>query len=454
MGKRAFPAARHTGGFEMRDTGAKMFKDRRINTQVTIFGRGRFGKYTLVANMLLLVVFSLPLKAQERVRTSAGKLEIESFRKPEAFFRIGPILEAVTGTVGISYTDNSQLSNTDKISRVSIYQSLDLDTTWILSHFNQLELKFGGKLSEDFFGNGKNKVVFGIAPDSKVQFQFAISDFRVRLYDQFSYVQDPTSDPTATNTTYLNRLTNSVGAAIDADFRVAVLTLSGDYTYSNQDSTNVQNQTTTSGARHTWRLGSDITFEYSPSIQYGLTTSLSHSTGSGSDSGGNVNSLSVGPFIKGKLSKFTDFDLAAGVNLIDASPSVPVAYYVSSVIRHQIRRHWQAIFSAEHDFNFTGSGTALTEETRFRLGTQLDVTRQITFSASGFFNFGDENSGVNPGSYRQYGLTLDLGWQPRKRWSTGVSYEITRRDGASTSTSSTSTSYLENLVTFRLSYLF
>jgi hypothetical protein len=432
----------------MRDTSAKMFKDRRIRTQVTIFGRNWIAKYTLVPNLLLLVVFSLPLKAQERVRTSAGKLEIESFRKPEAFFRIGPILEAITGTAGISYTDNSQLSNTNKLSRFSIEQALDLNTTWVLSHFNQLELRFGGKLSEDFFGNGKQRVAFGIAPDSKVQFQFAISDFRVRVYDQFSYVQDPTSDPTVTNTTYLNRLTNSVGAAIDADLRVAILTLSGDYTYSNQDSTNVQNQTTTGGTRHTWRLGSDITFRFSPSIEYGLTTTLSRSTGSGLDSGGNVDSLSAGPFIKGKLGRFTDIDLGGGVNLIDATPSVPVAYYVSSVIRHQIVRHWQAIFSAAHDFFFT-AGTALTEETSFRLETQLDVTRRITFSGAGFFIFGDQKSGVNAGSFQQYGVTLGLGWKPRKRWSTGVSYNLTRREG-----SSTSNSYLENLVSFKLSYLF
>jgi hypothetical protein len=429
-----------------------VFKDGRIKTRVTILGRfssrNWFAKYSLVPNILLLVVFSLPLKAQERVRSSAGKLEIESFRNPEAFFRIGPILEAITGTVGISYTDNSQLSNTDKISRFRIEQGLDLDTTWILSHFNQLELKVGGKLSEDFFGNGKSRVAFGIAPDSKVQFQFAISDVRVRLYDQFSYVQDPTSDPTATNTTYLNRLTNSIGAAVDVDLGVAILTLSGDYTYSNQDSTNVQNATTTSGTRNTFRLESDITFRYSRSIEYGLTASLSRSTGSGLDSGGDVNSVSAGPFIKGKVGRFTDFDLAAGVNLIDATPSVPVTYYLSSVIRHQIDRHWQAIFSAMHDFLFT-SGTALTEETSFRLGTQLDVTRRITFGASGFFTLGDQKSGVNPGSFKQYGVTLGLDWKPRKRWSTGISYDLKRRDG-----SSTSTSYLENLVSFRLNYLF
>jgi hypothetical protein len=70
--------------------------------------------------------------------------------------------------------------------------------------------------------------------------------------------------------------------------------------------------------------------------------------------------------------------------------------------------------------------------------------------------FGDQKSGVNQGPFRQYGLALDLGWKPRRRWSTGVSYSLTRREGTSTISSSTttSTSYLENLVTFKLVYLF
>jgi hypothetical protein len=67
--------------------------------------------------------------------------------------------------------------------------------------------------------------------------------------------------------------------------------------------------------------------------------------------------------------------------------------------------------------------------------------------------FGDQKSGVNPGPFRQYGLALDLGWNPRRRWSTGVSYDLTRREGTSSS-NTTSTSYLQNLVTFKLSYLF
>ena len=53
-----------------------------------------------------------------------------------------------------------------------------------------------------------------------------------------------------------------------------------------------------------------------------------------------------------------------------------------------INRHWQLLFSGSHDLIFT-TGTNLTEENLFRLGTQLDLTRFITFSLSPFVNFGD-----------------------------------------------------------------
>ena len=81
---------------------------------------------------------------------------------------------------------------------------------------------------------------------------------RVRLYDPFSYIQNPTTDPTATNTANLNSLTNTIGAVVDTDLNIAILSLSADYTYNNQSGTNVQGQTnpTTTGTRETFPLRS------------------------------------------------------------------------------------------------------------------------------------------------------------------------------------------------------
>jgi hypothetical protein len=393
------------------------------------------------------------LRAQERVRTAAGRLEIQSFKNPEAFFRIGPLQEVLTGGVGIQYTDNSQLTNTNKISRLRFYEGLNLDTIWIISHLNQLQFNFAGQLNEDFYGNGRTRINIGIAPDSLVQFQFAISNVRVRLFDRFSYVQDPSTNPTATNTAYLNSLTNTVGTVIDTDLNLAILSLAADYTYNNQSGSTASGVTnpTTSGTRNTFRVGPDLTFRWSPQIFYGINTVWSRTTGTSTQSSGgssNVNSFSAGPFIRGKLSRLTDFDLSGGVNYFRTKPSVPLGYYFAGVIRHQLTKFWQIIFDASHDTIFT-TGTNLTEETIFRLGTQLNLTRFITFTGSPFVGFGDEKTGTTPGNFTQYGGELDLSWQPHRRWITTLSYNLTRRNGVSATDS-----YIQNLVSFQVSYRF
>ena len=402
---------------------------------------------------LFCLVSTGQLDAQERVRTAAGRLKIESFRNPEAFFRLGPLQEELIGSAGIEFTDNSQLTNTDKVSRLRFFQGLNLNTTWVISHLNQLKFDFAGQLNEDFYGNGKSQVSVSISPDSLLEFQFAVSNFRVRLFDRFSYVQDPTENPTATNTANLNSLTNTVGAVVDTDLNLAILSFSGDYTYNDQSGSNAegQNNPDTTGTRHTIRLGTSVSIPLKKEMFYGLEVTASRSTGSGggnAQGSSNVNSLNIGPFIRGKLSPRTDFDLAGGVSLFDTNPSIPPNYYLNAVLKHRFNRNLQLFLSAAHDLIFT-TATDLTEETTFRAGAEVGLTRFITFTTFPFFNFGEEKTGNAPGNFSEYGIEATLAWRPHRRWKTALTYDHIHRS-ADLSTNS----YVRNLVSFQLSYAF
>jgi hypothetical protein len=176
-----------------------------------------------------------------------------------------------------------------------------------------------------------------------------------------------------------------------------------------------------------------------------------------------VNALNFGPFTKGKLGPNLEYDLSAGVSLIDTKPSIPLTYYFSAAIRYQINRHWQLILSGSHDLIFT-TGTDLTEQNLFRLGTQIDLTRWIAFSAAPFINFGQEkttnqgtiNSSSNEGNYTQFGIEASLVWKLRKRWSTSLGYQFVRRESDATFGTGTTASqnYIQNSFTFSLSYAF
>lgn len=362
----------------------------------------------------------------------------------------------MAGSASVAYTDNVSLTKTDKISDLSFTEGLTLATTWVISHLNQLEFNLGGQMIEHFYGTGRSQINFAIAPNSKIEFKFDVGDFKFRLYDRFAYEQNPTSDPTASNTANLNSLTNTIGAAVDTDLNIAVLTLSADYTYNNQSGTNVEGQNTagTTGERQSFRAGPTLTFQLSPEILYGVDIEATRSTGTDS---ANVNSLNFGPFIKGKLTREFDFDLTGGLTIVHTKPAIPLGYYFSADVRYQIDRHWQLLFSGSHELIFT-TGTGLTEENLFHVGTQLDITHNTSFTFSPFVNFGDvktagTNIGTSEGPYTQFGIEASLAWRPRNRWKTSVTYDYLRRESSGSSGGGNS-SYIQNTLAFTITYSF
>jgi hypothetical protein len=425
----------------------------------------------MVSVALSLVPCLVPItasQAQERIRTAATELEIQEFRKPETLIRLGPFQEELTGYTGLDFTDNSNIVHTGKVSRVSIFEGFSLDTIWTLSHINQLEFTFGGKLSEDFYGNGTSNVNFSIAPNSRLEFKFAVDDVQVRLYDNFSYTQDPTTNPVASNTTYLNSINNTIGAEVKKDLNRAVFTLFGNYSYNNQSGTNAQGQTNASSNsnRNTFRVGSSLGFRWTPTFLYGIETTISRTTGSspvltgvlpGRAPSANINSLNVGPFIRGQITRLTDLDFGVGATLLDAKPSIPPTCYFLAALRHQFNRNFQVILTGSHDLIFT-TGTDITEEYAFAAATQLNLTRFITFTANPNLLLGDSRippnqfnlqNGTIGGNFKEYAIGASLRWTPRRHLSAEMSYDFRRRDAEAKNGS-----YSQNRIVFQINYIF
>jgi hypothetical protein len=407
--------------------------------------------------VILCLFCTASLRAQEPVRSAAPPLPIQAFRRsPEAFFYFGPFQEILTGHISTQYTDNVNLTPT-KISDLSFSLGMGLDTTWTISHLNQLTFRVGGELTENFYGNGRHQLTFAIDPNSKIEFKFAISDVQIRLFDYFSYTQDPTTSPTATNTANLNNLTNTVGAAAETDLNIALFSLTADYTYNSQSGQNAQGQANqgTTGTRESFRVSPALTFRMTPTILYGVNAAATRSSG---ENAANVNSLNVGPFMNGKLGKNLEFDLAIGGTFISTTPAIDPTYYFTGAIRYQLNRHWQILLSGSHELIFT-TGTDLTEQNLIRLGTQLELTRSIAFNLSPFINFGNVettsvNAGIPAGPYTQLGLEAGLTWKPRKRWLTSLTYDYVRRESGSSGAVAASDDYIQNSISLSLSYAF
>jgi hypothetical protein len=408
--------------------------------------------------VILCLIFPGWLRAQEPIRSSAPPPLIEAYRRsPDAFFYLGPFQEVIIGSFTTQYTDNVNLTQTDKISNLSFSLGLGMDTTWVISHLNQLTFRFGGALTENFYGNGRNQLTFSIAPNSTVEFKFVVSDVQIRLFDNFSYTQNPTTNPNASNTANLNNLTNTIGVVVEKDLNIALFSLAADYTYNNQSGQNSQGQANqgTTGSRESFRVGPSLTFRMTPEILYGINATATRSTG---ENAANVNNLNFGPFMNGKLGKFLEFELALGGTLVSTKPPVDPTYYFAGALRYQVNRRWQILLSGSHDLVFT-TGTALTEQNLIRFGTQLGLTRAISFNISPFVNFGNVetttvNSGTPLGPYTQLGLEAGLTWKPRKRWSTELTYEYIRRESSSSGGANASDNYIQNTLSLSVNYAF
>ena len=227
----------------------KMLRESYAAFKVTLFRRFLRADPATTCSVILCLILISPLRAQERVRTAAGPLEIQTFKRvPEATFRLGPFDGELGGSTGVEYTDNANLVQTDKIARLRLDEGLTLDVTWVVSHLSQLEIIFDGRLTEDFYGNGSNQTNFEVS-SSLIDYKFSISDHRIRLYDRFSYTIDPTLNPTVSNITTLRDFSNTVGLSVDSDFGLAILSLSADFSYNNQTGSNVQTGSVGKSAR-------------------------------------------------------------------------------------------------------------------------------------------------------------------------------------------------------------
>src|SRR6266478_6380595 len=108
-----------------------MPRDRCMNSRVTRFSQFLQTCPATIPWAIIYLMLVTSVCAQEPVRIAPEKLPIQSFRQsPEAFFYLGPFQEVLIGSAGVQYTDNANLTQSNKISDLSFYQGLSLNTTW------------------------------------------------------------------------------------------------------------------------------------------------------------------------------------------------------------------------------------------------------------------------------------------------------------------------------------
>lgn len=396
--------------------------------------------------------------AQETVAYSLSQLP----RPPEvrlgaehAFITLGPFRGQLGTGFGVVYDDNANLTSSGAQSEVRVSESLDLDLRWILTYINQVRFQLGASLTEVAGPSGTQALQLAIQPGSNAELRFFAGDFLIRLYDYLAVIDDPTQDPALANQSAVNELTNDAGLAVDWDLSPFILTARFDYSYStNLGSSSSTSLNSTTGSRSDIRPGFDAAYALSPQMTTGLSLQYLNSSGTGvvnSNSSSfvptNIEALTVGPFLRGRLTRALSVDLSGGAYAFTTAPGANgVPFYVSLNVTHQVNRYLGYTASFTHDLEFS-IGSDVTKNNNFTLGARLGLARDLALRTNAFVNFGTVVTGEFPGDFVQYGFGLGLDWTLSRRITASVGYGFIVRDADQGS-------YRQNRVELGVTYKF
>ncbi|MBV8901776.1 MAG: hypothetical protein JOY92_16880 [Verrucomicrobia bacterium] len=429
---------------------------------------------------LLFLLCSVPAaQAQEPVRASLsralGNPNFEPYTE-SALLRFGPVQGNLDAGVSLYYTDNASLSNTSTSSRLQLNENLNLDLLWPFTIHNSLHLRLGASIGQVLVGTGGDRFSLALAPDSEISWALGVGDFRIRLYDRFAVIQDPTTDPTVTHVFDLNRFRNDAGTTIDWDLNKLVLTLLVDDTYVTQ-SARTDNQvplpSITNGDRNTIRASLQAAYQLTPTVSFGPSFSASESSGT---SATEIDAISPGAFLKMQLTRLTSFQLEGGMNFFSTRyPDVGVIflnqqrlptsdYYISAVLKNQVTRFINLSVSVSHDLDYADGLTA-TKRTLVSVGANYRVNKRVWIDLGGYYEDGTVLSPLNGGDYSRFSFSAGMTCRLGPKLTTALQYRHTQRaannggfafvsDGHLFTEAASQGSYNQNEISLSVNYAF
>lgn len=364
---------------------------------------------------------------QQSVRTPDVPPFTKFVPNPEeqTFVRAGPFSGTAGLGIGYLYTDNANATETGKLAENEIFESVNVDLDWPLSPLNRIDLVLGGQLQENFYSNGSQGLNLAISPDSQIQLQAKVGEFLLTAFERFTILQDPVSDPAAGGQTNLNRVTNTVGAGVELPLYRADFSLTVSYTYSDQFGSAPINASEGGVLLNSFHVGSNIAFQLSPNLNYGLELNASYNAGDGPE---DFYVFSIGPFIRGHVTRLLEIDASIGPLLSAGPAGEPPGYYATLAIRYKLNPVLQLLAGVDHDSEFS-SGLGVTQNNNIRLSVEANITRRCVITAGPYVNFGTVITGEFPGSYTQIGFTTELIYRFTKRVTGDISYRFAKRNG-------------------------
>jgi len=383
-------------------------------------------------------------RGQEPIRQSlagedaAAAAKEDKAKEASAYnLKIGPVLLQVDVTQGFEYNDNINLSENNPEDDIISHSKVNVAGYYPVSEVNSFNFNVGMGYDAYFFNPDANSESVLLAPDSQVGFDLYVSDFRINLYDQFGYTQDPLEVVGVVNTDNFGQYTNTAGVSVDWDLNDVILTAGyyhGNVWVTEKRYDYLDNSTENFVGR--------ATFLVSPTVKAGIegTFSLLDYT----DTGG-INSMNdgyvytFGPFIEAQLSPYLTVAGRAGYSggtfdQANISPTGNIGgnedistYYLKGSVTHRLNRYFSHSLTGGRETQ-VGINSNYYERNYVEYSTNWNVMRDTALTLLGFYENIQDSPSITSENINRYGVALQIARSLTKKLSMSVGYRFTEND--------------------------
>lgn len=373
------------------------------------------------------------------------------FLPPDEAIRTGPVTYVMSLGYGLEWNDNIRYAEANRQSDLIHSPQANLRATWQATKESVLSvgLGVGYRLYTD---HSEYNRLF-LAPDSELAWDIPVKDWVFTFYDRFHYSQDVVSQAALSGTAEFPRLDNTIGlrARWMPDRYVVEAGYGHSIFYSDSTTYDYLNRATEQFfGRGGYRIA-ELT-QLGVEVSGGLTSYDSNTRGDNQN-------VSVGPYVTWQITEATDISLHGGYVLyhFDATATSPKAremssWYVNAQIRNRLTDGISQGLSVSREVQQgLYQDSAYTETLSATYNVSWAFHRQGSLAANLIYERGSEpRTGLRlTEDYERYGFGANVQWRFTRHLSAGAGFRFYNKDSQLNTLD-----YRVNSVTANLRYQF
>jgi hypothetical protein len=390
--------------------------------------------FRIAVAALLLTGFCGQILAQSSVRPSLAG-EYYASQKKAVFdssnynILLGPISVDLSARVDFDYNDNITYSQHDRLSDLLIEPQINANILWQVSEVNSLRLNLGIGYQAYLDHSQYDSSSLTIAPNSQLEYDVYIGDFKFALYDRFSIQQNPATEINVANVARFGRIENSAG--ISGLWDANQLTILGGYTHYNFIALENEFDYATR-AEEQFYLSAGLKINDTLTVGVRSTFGLVHYD---QDFNSDSKSYSAGVYAESQMTRYLFLSVEGGYqggsfdgSGLNGDKSQLNGFYARLQLRHRLNAYWTETLDVGHETQI-GLVTNFTETTYVRYNANWRINSRLSLTFTGFYEHAKDSAAPTLSErINWYGASGIFAYDLSRKIHLTAGYRFTNRD--------------------------